>query len=293
MTAVRYEHGLAMVRNQSYSGIALERGSDGLFRAKFFQEGMLTENWLSKYGIADDELWIPESDDRVEYDHDELALVDGKLFFGIVFEADKGVLRQMCLYTKNTGWVDIENTEKGCISSIDCFFPGKYTFKFNKNRNGSLSALVYGKHSAEGVEGALIDISGSEDFSASISMSGSFDKNFIDELNDRIRFYSVDVPLPKEYKSITYMRCSLNSMTVEPIKNTLDSIGFEKAKEMTVFSLDVNLDALLEMIGFAKVKEVVFEYQNKKTPVPTELVEAIKNACPGLKVEVNNPTHTA
>lgn len=29
MTAVRYENGLAMVRNQSYSGIALERGSDG------------------------------------------------------------------------------------------------------------------------------------------------------------------------------------------------------------------------------------------------------------------------
>ncbi len=82
-------------------------------------------------------------------------------------------------------------------------------------------------------------------------------------------------------------------MTVEPITNTLESIGFEKAKEMTVFSLDVNLEALLEMIGFAKVKEVVFEYQNKKTPVPTELVEAIKNAYPGLKVEVNNPTHTA
>lgn len=217
MTAVRYEHGLAMVRNQSYSGIALERGSDGLFRAKFFQEGMLTENWLSKYGIADDELWIPESDGRLEYDHDELALVDGEHFCGVVFEEDKGVLRQIGLYTKNTGWVDIETNNLGEITSVGYFASNNYSFEYAKHRNGSLSVLAYSQLGAGGV-GTRIDISGSEDFSASMSVSGSFDQDFIDAFHSKMQFYSIDMKIPKKYKNIIFIQCPLSSVSIGPIK---------------------------------------------------------------------------
>ena len=289
MTAVRYERGAAMVRGQRYSGVALERDNSGFFRAHFFKEGMPAKNWLSKYNITNEELWIPDTDDRLEYDYDELAMVDGEHFYGVVFEEDRGILRQLDFYAKNMRWVSIETNRQGEIVSIDCFLSGEYSFNYEVNGNGSLAVLEYSQHQSKSSNGATIRISGSDDFSASISVSGSLNQDFIDQFQDKTQFYSVNEPLPTEYRNLTFINCLVSMDSLIPIKNVLRSIGFEGAGLMTVFSMDVQQEALLEIIRFTKVKEVVFEYQENKVPVPPELIEAMTDAYPDLKVEVKNP----
>ncbi len=289
MTAVRFDHGLAMVRGQRYSGIAVEREDYGFFKARYYLHGMLTQNWLRKFEISDAELWIPETDERLEYDCDELALVNGEQFSGVVFEEDAGVLRRVCLYTKDTAIVDIETNKQGDITSIDCFFPGKYSFEFEKLGNGGLAALSYSRPSFEGVDGGKIEIREGNDSSASITFSGGIDKDLIEQLYSNISRFSVEVMIPKAYSKVIIVDCIVNDIAIESIRILFESIGFESAEIMTVFSMDAEIKSFLEIVGLAKVKKVVFKYEYNKSSVPSDLVVSINRAYPNLDIEISDP----
>ena len=280
-TAINSMNGLAAVRGELYSGIALEKTEDIFFKAKFYKDGNNVPNWFSDYNIPDDRLWVNTCNDVYETDSEGHPLIDNKPFYGVAFEETDGFIQELVFVSdKHSGLFNLEINEQGEINYL--YVSGDNSrLEQVKNDSGFLEKIEFSYQASK----SLLYIEGGVNNRGRIRLRGNINSDFIDALHNNLNAYQLDIKYPSTYEKISVEESIKSKLvSVEKLVDVLGCFGFAGAEEVEIESSSLTQTEIFMILNICKPKKLTF---NCKTgTIPGSLTEAIKQSYPNLSVNV-------
>ena len=280
-TAIKLIDGLACVKGEVYSGIALAKMEDIYYKADFYERGVSVSNWFSIYGISDNSLWVNTYNDRFGLDPDGCPLIDNKPFHGVAFEEKEGSIRDINFSSDNNDKsFELEINKRGEINYL--YFSDDSDFlEQTRSDNGFLKKIEFSHWSSEG----SLYIEGHDDKGGRIRVVGSIDKDFFDAFRNSLRKYQLNVKYPLVYEKII-MEDFIKSETVsvENLGDVLSHISFSRSEEVEIESSLLTQSEIFMILDISKPKRLTFNCKNGT--ISESLTDAIKQSYPNLSVNV-------